>query len=142
MQDTAESKFAVSASTVSCIHSFILMDLDSNILKIQTNYKKNPILYLDPIAAMNNTGQRIVLCQFLKFLNKFCAWQDSNKSEKMPVFHAHIAGVAGTGKSFIMGLITNLTNLCMQSVEASEVLAPTGGAAGSCGGQLWMEHVK
>ena len=40
VQDTAESKFAVSASTVSCIHSFILMDLDSNILKIQTNYKK------------------------------------------------------------------------------------------------------
>ena len=125
-------------------------DMEMFINKISTEYydssdrkkfklnmnKKNPILYLDPIAAMNNTGQRIVLCQFLKFLNKFCAWQDSNKSEKMPVFHAHIAGVAGTGKSFIMGLITNLTNLCMQSVEASEVLAPTGGAAGSCGGSI------
>ena len=108
---------------------------DRKIFKLNMN-KKNPTQYLDPLAAINNTGRRIVLCRFLTFLKQLCIWQDSDRSEKMPEFYAHIAGVAGTGKSFIMGIITNLTNLCMQTVEASECLAPTGGAAGSCGGSI------
>jgi hypothetical protein len=74
-------------------------DMEKFINKISTDYngssdrikfklnmnKKNASLYLDPIAAINNTGQRIVLCQFLKFLKRFCAWQDNNKSGEMPI---------------------------------------------------------
>jgi len=96
--------------------------------------KNSNTTYLDPLLALHNGGQRIFLCSYLRFLKNYCTWNDSKSTEKMPTFRPVVTGVAGTGKSFIMGLVKNFTNLCMGTYSASECLGPTGGSAGNCYG--------
>ena len=51
----------------------------------------------------------------------------------MPEFRAIVTGVAGTGKSFVMMLISACCTMFVGKANASAKFAPTGAAAGNIG---------
>ena len=92
--------------------------------------------YLNPFLAINNVGQRIYLCCYFKFLRQYLVWNSENSipNESMPTFYAHVAGRAGTGKSFVMAVLKNITDLVFGSNLSVQNLGPTGGSAANCNG--------
>ncbi len=74
--------------------------------------RKNPELYLNPLLAIDNTAIRIVYVVFEHFCKTCALGNVVINKEKMLRLLAHIAGIAGTGKSFVMEIIklANLAN--------------------------------
>ena len=92
--------------------------------------------FIDPIASINNVGQRTLIFAVMAFFLKLHAWASSGEKAAgapMPEFRAIVVGVAGTGKSFVMKLIAACCTLFVCQASASAVFAPTGAASGSVG---------
>lgn len=91
-----------------------------------------------PFKLYHNERQRGVLTKSVLALKELYTWQQRTRVEHhlpKPLFRALCCGVAGTGKTFIMKYIRLFNNLVMNDNRSTEVLAPTGGAAGNCGGR-------
>lgn len=98
--------------------------------------KMTPQRYIDPVLSMDNEGQRLLLCAFLEHLENMVAWWAMAADDRgaKPTMRAVVAGVAGTGKSFVMGLIAMFIRLVTGKQNSAVIVAPTGAAAGNCGG--------
>jgi hypothetical protein len=90
-------------------------------------------MFYDPLRAMNNEGQRTLLCYFIKFWKDYLQLNDKSHCE--PV-RAIVAGAAGTGKTYVMKVMSTILSLIFRETDATLILAPTGVAAAACGGAV------
>ena len=98
--------------------------------------QKDSSAFVEPLWSINNVGQRRVLTRVLEFVADFAAWCKAAREGRgpEPKLWGQVAGVAGTGKSFIMQTICAFVKIFRLSQGSVSILAPTGAAAGQCGG--------
>jgi PIF1-like helicase len=90
--------------------------------------------YMDPCDCIDNEGQRIAICFYIDFLNRYSHWEETGRAQPEPKLRAYLMGVAGTGKSFILAHLRSLTSIFKAVPGTSCCIGPTGAAAGSIGG--------
>jgi hypothetical protein len=89
--------------------------------------------FKDPMLCIDNNGQRILLCAFLHLLHDLVIWEQGDKSTPAPRLRGLVAGVAGTGKSFVVDMLRAFAMLATADPNAAALFAPTGSAAGTSG---------
>ena len=95
--------------------------------------------YVDPILSVDNEGQRVLLCAVLNHLLQLHRWlENPNRSDETrpKPLRGIVAGIAGTGKSFVVKIIVAACALFQQEPLSAALFAPTGAAAGSVGGSV------
>ena len=96
--------------TVPELHSFIetqkqSMYSDVNAFYIPLNNIAGSKRFVNPCQCIDNEGQRIFICSILLQL------QMESQYVKPSPFRAEVVGVAGTGKSYVMQIVTAILRL-------------------------------
>ena len=82
--------------------------------------------------TFDNARQRGIFTAILEHLKNAVA--SEARGETPPTLRGLCCGVAGTGKTFVMMFVKIFVNLAMNNNDATTTMAPTGAAAGNCGG--------
>ena len=93
-------------------------------------------MFENPLDCLNNDGQRLVLCVFLKYLK--IQIETPNSEDRL---RGIISGIAGTGKSFVVKLMNVFAKLATGKMNSIMNTAPTGASAGANGSQT-IDRVK
>jgi len=103
--------------------------------------RHSSLSFLSPIDCIDNQGQRFLLCRALQTLLAYAQWElncalDPRANLRSPPEQllGKVVGEAGTGKTFVMQVLS-ACNRALAVVDHADLrLAPTGAAAGACQG--------
>jgi hypothetical protein len=109
-------------------------DTASQVFTLPTD--ESGIMFCDPLSekTLKNEGQRVALCVILEFLKFMDEWETAPTITAFPErLRIMIAGVAGTGKSFILKMFRAFAMIYTGSSTSFLAVAPSGASGGGIG---------
>ena len=95
-------------------------------------------IFYDPLMTIDNMGQRYIIVKYLSWFHEYLQWKDEEDVNPTnlppPQMRAIVFGIAGSGKSAIIGILETIVRMATTINSSTLTFAPTGAAALAAGG--------